>query len=35
VVKRRLGVNTTILRTFADFGARAPNYRFEFELKLG
>ncbi len=34
VVKRRLGANTTILRTFADVGARAPNYRFEFELKL-
>jgi hypothetical protein len=35
VVKRRLGRNTTILRTFADFGdAFAPNYRFEFELKV-
>lgn len=34
VVKRRLGVNTTILRTFADFGAKAPNYRFDFEIML-
>ncbi len=35
VTKTRIGRNTTILRTFADFGdAFSPNYRFAFELKL-
>lgn len=36
VVERRLGNNTTVLRSFAKLGdVPAPNYRFEFELKLG
>ncbi len=35
VVERRLGRNTSVLRSFSDFpGAYSPNYRFEFELKL-
>ena len=36
VVERRIGRNTTVLRSFSKFpNAYAPNYRFEFELKLG
>lgn len=36
VVERRHGRNTSTLRSFSNFpGAYAPNYRFEFELKLG
>ncbi len=35
VVEHRLGRNSTVLRSFSNFpGAHAPNYRFEFELKL-
>ncbi|MFN3590753.1 MAG: hypothetical protein ACK4MX_05995 [Thermaurantiacus sp.] len=35
VVERRLGRNTSVLRSFSQFPeAYAPNYRFEFELKL-
>jgi len=35
VVERRLGRNTTLLRSFSSFpDAYSPNYRFEFELKL-
>ncbi len=35
VVRRRLGRNTSVLRSFSQFPeAYAPNYRFEFELKL-
>ncbi len=36
VVQTRLGRNSTILRSFAKRGdVYSPNYRFEFELKLG
>ena len=36
VREERLGRNSTGLRSFSNFpGAYAPNYRFEFELKLG
>ena len=36
VVERILGRNTTTLRSFSNFpNAFAPNYRFEFEIKLG
>lgn len=36
VVESRLGRNTTVLRSFSNFpGAYSPNYRFDFELKLG
>ena len=36
VVERILGRNTTTLRSFSNFpNAYSPNYRFEFELKLG
>jgi hypothetical protein len=35
VVERLVGRNTTLLRSFSNFpNAYAPNYRFEFELKL-
>lgn len=35
VVERLVGRNTTLLRSFSNFpNAFAPNYRFEFELKL-
>ncbi len=35
VVERRIGRNTSTLRSFSNFpGAYAPNYRFEFELRL-
>lgn len=36
VVERIIGRNTSVLRSFSKFGnAYSPNYRFEFELKLG
>jgi hypothetical protein len=36
VVESRIGRNTTTLRSFSNFpGAFSPNYRFDFELKLG
>jgi hypothetical protein len=35
VIERRVGRNTTVLRSFSNFpNAYSPNYRFEFELKL-
>lgn len=35
VVERLVGRNTTVLRSFSNFpNAYAPNYRFEFEVKL-
>ena len=35
VVERMLGRNTSVLRSFSNFpNAFAPNYRFEFELRL-
>ena len=36
VIERILGRNTTTLRSFSNFpDAYSPNYRFEFEIKLG